>query len=144
MSMTPQQLQATSLKNVRVVRVEPKVKSAETCELSLRGVSAKAKTAKTADPTCYNLCTVNETGLFENVETNMKERSARDLVMGARVTWDHDDNKAGTVIEKGPQRLAVKWDDPSEGETSYLFYTEMANIGLAPFRGDLSRSEVGI
>lgn len=73
----------------------------------------------------------------------MKERTARDLVRGARVTWDHDANKVGTVIEKGPQRLAVKWDDPSEGEISYLFYTEMANIGLAPM-GELTHGEVGI
>lgn len=74
----------------------------------------------------------------------MKERTARDLVMRARVTWDHDPNKVGTVIEKGPQRIAVKWDDPSDGEISYLFYTEMANIGLAPFLDGLSRGEVGI
>jgi hypothetical protein len=83
----------------------------------------------------------------------MKERTARSLTEGSRVTWDKDPNKCGTVIEKGPQRIAVKWDDPSEGEVSYLFYTEMANIGLAPPTGkprpgetweNLSRSEVGI
>jgi len=83
----------------------------------------------------------------------MKEITARSLREGSRVTWDKDPNKAGTVIETGPQRVAVKWDDPSEGEISYLFYTEMANIGLAPPTGkprdgetwcDLPRGEVGI
>lgn len=54
MPMTSQQVEATSLKNERVAPVEPKVKSAKTCELSLRGVSAEAETAKTVDPTCYS------------------------------------------------------------------------------------------
>lgn len=74
----------------------------------------------------------------------MKERTAKDLVLGARVSWDHDKTKGGTVIEKSPNRLAVKWDDPSEGEISYLFYTEMANIGLLPMTGELTVGEVGI
>lgn len=83
----------------------------------------------------------------------MKERTARSILeLGSRVSWDHDKTKGGTVIEKGPQRVAVKWDDPSEGEVSYLFYTEMANIGLLPANrkhapGDvtnLSAGEVGI
>jgi hypothetical protein len=83
----------------------------------------------------------------------MKEYTARTtLNLGSRVSWDHDKTKGGTVIEKGPQRVAVKWDDPSEGEISYLFYTEMANIGILPANRpvkpedvtNLSRSEVGI
>lgn len=52
--MTSAQLETHSLKNVRLVPVEPKVKSAKTCKMSLRGVSANAETAKTADPSCYN------------------------------------------------------------------------------------------
>lgn len=142
--MTSALPQPTAAKNARLVPDTPEVKSSKTSKLFKPGVLGFIRSPKTADPSCYASLTVNETGLFDNVEMNMKERTARDFVMGARVTWDHDLNKSGTVIEKGPQRLAVRWDDPSEGETSYLFYTEMANIGLAPFRGNLSRSEVGI
>lgn len=72
MPMTPQHLEASALKNVRVVPVDPEVKSAETCELSLRGVRAKAETAKPTDPMVYNVPVgAGETarhGLFEKVE----------------------------------------------------------------------------
>lgn len=71
----------------------------------------------------------------------MKERLAKDLVIGARVCWDHNPKDGGTVIEKGFNRLKVKWDDPSSGEISSLYYTEMANIGLLPMTGDLTVDE---
>lgn len=76
MPMTSQQLKATTLKNVRVVPVEPQVKSAETCELPLRGMSAEAGSAKTADPSCYSSPVgAGETarhGLFENRRWKME------------------------------------------------------------------------
>src|SRR5690349_5614946 len=54
MPMTSQQLTTASHKNVRVVPVEPQVKSAKTCKLFNAGVSGIAGSAKTADPPCYN------------------------------------------------------------------------------------------
>lgn len=74
----------------------------------------------------------------------MKERTAKDLVVGARVSWDHNPKDGGTVIEIGFNALKVKWDDPSNGEISKLFFTEMGNIGLLPRTDDLSVGEVGI
>lgn len=71
-------------------------------------------------------------GLFENVETTMKEATARQLDVGSRVTWDKNPKDAGTVIEKGYNAVKVKWDDPSNGDVSLLHFTEMANIGLLP------------
>ena len=53
MPMNSAQLKSTQRKNVRVVPVEPKVKSSKTCDLFKAGVSDFAKTEKIADPTCY-------------------------------------------------------------------------------------------
>lgn len=53
-------LQSTSRKNAQVVSVEPDVKSAKTCKLFNAGVSGNTKTEKIADPTCYNVVTVDE------------------------------------------------------------------------------------
>lgn len=47
--------QSTARKNVRVVRMEPDVKSAETRKLFNAGVSGKSEPGKTTDPTCYDL-----------------------------------------------------------------------------------------
>jgi len=46
--------QPTSLRNARVVRMEPDVKSAKTRELFNVGVSGKSGMEKSADPTCYD------------------------------------------------------------------------------------------
>lgn len=54
--------------NVRLVPVEPKVKSAKTCDLSNNHAGELAQIAKSADPTCYNSLTVDLTGLFDNGE----------------------------------------------------------------------------
>lgn len=60
--------------NVRLVPVDPEVKSAKTIQKSNSGVSEFAGSAKSADPTCYNSSRSMKTGLFENVETNMKRK----------------------------------------------------------------------
>ncbi len=73
MPMNCAQVETTSRRDMRLVPVEPHVKSAETRELFNAGVSASARSGKSADPTCYNSPTVELTGLFENVETNMSE-----------------------------------------------------------------------
>lgn len=83
----------------------------------------------------------------------MKEATARSvLTIDSRVCWDNDKSKGGTVIEHTYNRCKVRWDDPSEGEYSILYFTEMGNIGLLPANrtykaGDvtnLSAREVGI
>jgi len=53
MPMNNAQLKTDLHKNVQVVPVEPNVKSAKTFKLFNAGVSAKSKTGKTTDPTCY-------------------------------------------------------------------------------------------
>jgi hypothetical protein len=45
--------EATSHQNVRLVPVEPEVKSSKTRELFNAGVSGKSETRKLADPSCY-------------------------------------------------------------------------------------------
>ncbi len=65
----------------------------------------------------------------------MKEATARRLKVDSRVTWDNNPNDCGTVIEVGFNAVKVKWDDPSNGEIGVLYFTEMANIGLAPPTG---------
>ena len=72
----------------------------------------------------------------------MKERTARGLDIGSRVSWDHNKNDAGTVIEKGFNAVKVKWDDPTNGEISLLYFTEMANIGLLPASRQYAPSDV--
>lgn len=62
----------------------------------------------------------------------MKEATAKMLHVGDRVCWDHNKADGGTVTEKGFNRVKVKWDDPSNGDVSSLYFTEMANIGLLP------------
>lgn len=47
-------LKTTLHQNVRLVPVEPDVKSSETRKLSNAGVSGNSKTGKSADPTCYS------------------------------------------------------------------------------------------
>lgn len=83
----------------------------------------------------------------------MKEVTARHLTEGSRVTWDNNPADCGTVIETSYNRCKVRWDDPANGEISVLYFTEMANIGLAKPAGkprsgehvtNLSASEVGI
>lgn len=61
----------------------------------------------------------------------MKEAVARRLKVNDRVTWDNNPNDLGTVIEVGYNAVKVKWDDPSQGEVGVLWFTEMANIGVA-------------
>jgi hypothetical protein len=51
--------------NVRLVPVDPQVKSAKTIQKSNSGVSEIARSAKSADPTCYNASRSMKTGLFE-------------------------------------------------------------------------------
>lgn len=82
----------------------------------------------------------------------MKEATAKRLEVGSRVSWDHNPKDAGTVIEKGYNACKVKWDDPSNGEVSLLYFTEMANVGCLPanrkhppgYVSNLGRGEVGI
>jgi hypothetical protein len=52
--------QSTATKNVRVVPVEPEVKSAKTCDLFNAGVSGNPKTGKSTDPTCYTSPVINK------------------------------------------------------------------------------------
>lgn len=61
----------------------------------------------------------------------MKEAVARRLKVNDRVTWDNNPKDCGTVIETGFNAVKVKWDDPSQGEVGVLYFTEMANIGVA-------------
>lgn len=73
MPMDSQQLATIALQNALVVPVEPEVKSAKTREKSLCGVRAKAETAKSADPSCYNAPATWEKPrrrLFDKVEMN--------------------------------------------------------------------------
>lgn len=81
MPMMPTQLETSTAKNVRLVPVEPEVKSAKTREKSLRGVRAKAETPKSADPIVYNVSVtqtsdpaVGAAGLFENRRRMEMER----------------------------------------------------------------------
>ena len=60
----------------------------------------------------------------------MKEATARHLSVGSRVTWDNNPKDAGTVIETGFNACKVKWDDPSNGDISLLYFKTMANIGF--------------
>jgi hypothetical protein len=53
--------QSTSHQNVRVVPVEPKVKSDETCKLFNVGAVKLAGSAKSVDPIVYNACVGWET-----------------------------------------------------------------------------------
>lgn len=73
MPMNSAQLETTGPENARLVPVEPYVKSAETRELSLRGMSRISQNGKNADPPCYNAPVsrkadpaVDAAGLFEN------------------------------------------------------------------------------
>ena len=58
----------------------------------------------------------------------MKESTARTLTIGSRVTWDKNPKDQGTVIETSFNACKVEWDDPSD--VSFLYFTEMANIGV--------------
>lgn len=74
-------LKPTSHKNVRVVPVDPHVKSAKPRKLFNAGVSEFAGLAKSADPSCYDIVTVEiRTGLFDIVEVNMHSFKAGDEV----------------------------------------------------------------
>lgn len=66
------QLETTTHENVRVVPVEPDVKSAETRKLFNAGVSGNAKDGKSVDPICY-IAPVSET----QEHTVMNEREVR-------------------------------------------------------------------
>ena len=89
MPMNNAHLETTSPQNVRLVPVEPHVKSAETRKLFNAGVSDWAGSAKSADPVCYNVSTVKlGTGLFEIVETTMTPFKKGDAV------WLYWDDKA--------------------------------------------------
>jgi hypothetical protein len=57
--------QSNSRQNVRLVPVDPEVKSAKTIQKSNSGVSEIAGSAKSADPTCYNSSRSMKTGLFD-------------------------------------------------------------------------------
>jgi len=61
----------------------------------------------------------------------MTESEAKKLRVGDRVTWDHNAKDCGTVFEVGYNAVKVQWDDPSQGEGSVLWHSEMANIGKA-------------
>ncbi len=62
----------------------------------------------------------------------MTEAKAKQLKRGSRVCWDNDPRAGGTVIEIGCNACKAKWDDPSTGEVSLLYFSEMANIGSLP------------
>src|SRR6202045_4885926 len=63
---------------VRLVPVDPKVKSAKTCKMSLRGMRGFIRSPKNADPSCYNSVTVKgRTGLFDIVEMDMEHAFKR-------------------------------------------------------------------
>ncbi len=66
--MTQALPQPTSHKNVRVVSAEPEVKSPETCKLFNAGARGNAGSAKSADPTCYDVSSP--------MEDDMKYRDA--------------------------------------------------------------------
>ena len=73
MPMNSAHLETISHRNTRLVPVQPHVKSVETCELFNADAGTPAQFAKSADPACYNSLTVDLTGLFENMESNMKQ-----------------------------------------------------------------------
>lgn len=108
MPMIAQQLKVTSLKNVRVVPVEPKVKSAKTRELFKRGVRAKAKTPKTVDPLCYDAC-------VQQMENVMNEREAKSLKIGDRIYYESGDSSdngdMGTITDKNWMAFEITYDD---------------------------------
>ena len=67
MPMNSGQLETTMTQNVRLVPVDPHVKSTKTCKLFNVDVNGKSKSAKSADPSCYDVVTVElRTGMFEN------------------------------------------------------------------------------
>lgn len=78
MPMTQAQLATASHQNVRLVPVEPQVKLAGTCNLSLRGVSGNAGSAKSADPLCYDTSSAMEDDMrdrkFEIVHDRVRIR----------------------------------------------------------------------
>lgn len=95
--------------------VEPEVKSAKTCKLFNAGVSEISQIEKSADPTCYNSLTVNETGLFD-MESAMDVKQARRLKVGDRVSYGTDPTgpdygDRGTVTKRYPACYIVEWDD---------------------------------
>jgi hypothetical protein len=78
-SMDGRLLETRGAKNVRLVPVEPKVKSSKTFKMSNAGVSEIARNGKSADPTCYHSPVaqksdpaVDAAGLFENLIRRMK------------------------------------------------------------------------
>lgn len=62
----------------------------------------------------------------------MTETAAKKLKVGSRVYWDTNKDDRGTVIETGFNACKVEWDDPSNGDVSLLYFTEMANVGRLP------------
>lgn len=68
MPMNCAHLETASHQNVRLVPVEPHVKSAETRDLFNAGAGTPAQIGKSADPSCYNSLTVDQ----DRRRTNMK------------------------------------------------------------------------
>ncbi len=115
MPMTSTHLQTSAAQNARVVPVEPEVKSSKTFKLSLRGVSAKAGSAKITDPSCYDSVTVDGTGLFEILERTMPR------IGDVRFVVEHID---GERFEKLARKRG--WKDGQDGMLDYAEHNEAA------------------
>lgn len=113
MPMTSGQLEASRLRNVRLVPDTPTVKQAETRELLNNDATDFSRSAKSADPTCYNSLTVELTGLFD-MERQMKPLWKKgDVVTIYQLSY----SKGLTVEGKA---TVVKPLDPEGGNEHYM------------------------
>ncbi len=106
-AMTQAHLQPTATKNARVVSVEPQVKSSKTCKLFNAGALGMIGSAKSADPSCYDVSRSMETGLFET------ERQMHTFSAGDRVTIFQMSPSKGLLIE-GKATIRSRVDDVDE------------------------------
>ena len=89
--------------------VDPKVKSSKTRKLFNAGMSGNAETRKSADPTCYDVVTVELTGLFDNMERDMKPLWKKgDVVTVYQLTYG-----SGLIVE-GKATIVKVLDRPME------------------------------
>jgi hypothetical protein len=125
----PQALpQSTLSDRMRLVPIDPKVKSDKTCKMSLCGVSGNRGMPKIADPSCYDA---------HVDQTKEDDMTTRTFNKGDRVRWSAGDQAGdeGTVtrtfIRDGVTYFDVTWDD---GEViDYMDWpgTSCRKIGVA-------------
>lgn len=106
--------------------MEPNVKSRKTCELFNAGVSELAGSAKSADPTCYDVGTVDQDRQFETLETNMIRYTGYDQNGIARV-WGQDEfHQTALGFAKDEAATYVR-HRPDTGPISAWTYTHVNN-----------------